>query len=256
MATFVKTATSVIDSIDKSSPAMESTKELLDTLQELAKTKADLYEEQIQLNLQNAGVGADKTVPVVRTINRKKLTRTYSSESAEHLLENVGKEIKKLLGSISSGSSWDKIADAGIDIATKSINTAITAFLGSAIGKGAEDSDYKVVLDANSLVLLRLDYKGWAREITTTSIKQRCQKTVAYAYASSVVDMSKLKYETFRLYFNDLIKEEYKLSSIKALAKTKELYGDLCGSENYQAHSMAARNQRVLQGFAPESAGR
>ena len=232
MSELVKTVTDVINGIDQSKPEAEATVELLNTLEELAQTKADLYEEQIALALENAGKDPDKTLPIITIMLHEKGIRAAISDKAQ-IAKGVADAVKSLLGTISTeGGDWAKIADKGINIASAAINGAINTFLGKASGDVQDKGDTHIVLDAENMELLRIDYHVWQRDIKTASIKTRVEKVVAYSYTKSVVDMPKVNYTTFQEYFLKIVKEDYNIPDtdpIAAVGKCKEFFIALGG---------------------------
>jgi len=229
MSTIVKAAQSVIDDIDKSAPELEATRELLETLEELAKAKAEYFAEEIENGLLGAGEGVDKLkVPIVAIDASGTDTRAYTSASAEHIADAVGDTIKNLLGVIKDSGDWAKIASAALDAASGSLNEIVTGFLGADQGEADEKRGYEVIVDGYEL--LRIDYRLWRRFITTQAIKKRVELVAAVAYSKGVVDITKLDPNYFRDKFQGMVAQAYGITDpLESIKKCNELFEALGG---------------------------
>ena len=197
---------------------------MLDTLEEFADVKANLFKEELANELKNAGIGSDLTLPITHIVTRDTETHAYASDSADHIVDAVASSVQKLLGVIKGDdTAWDKIASAAIDIAKDSLNTIITAFLGASEGT-ADYTEYSFIY-LDGVVLMRVDLKGWRRDITSTGIKQYIQNVSAFAYAKSVVDVAKTDVGTFTEYVQRLVAKAYDLNDpIEVADKCQEFY--------------------------------
>lgn len=247
MTTFVKAAQEIVKSIDPSSPAMNETKELLSTLEELGNTKQALFEEKITLAQQNAGIGSDKTLPVASLDNRTSGMHAYVSADAEHIANTISETIKSLLKTIQSGSSWDKIASAGLDIGTTAVNTLVTGLLGGSDGTVGGSDHYLIF--TNGISLKRVDFLVWKRSIQTKGIMNRCEQILAFAGYSSIVDLPKVDKSTFRDKFQYTVMKSYPdiaEDPIKIIDKCDELFNKIQENNSMTTGVKAAANVQLV----------
>ncbi len=130
MATFANAVKDIIDSFDGSQRELESVRELLEVLEELAESKAELFANEITIAHNNAGLGTDKNLKVESSGDVFRTTHAYSAKRLEpDIIKNVEKTINDLLGTISGGGDWSKIAEKGIKIVIGLVGDALKLFL-------------------------------------------------------------------------------------------------------------------------------
>jgi len=205
--------------IDKSKEKNDKARELIDTLSSLAQTKADLMESQIADDI--AASELSKTVPITLIMQKQKETHAYhSNDGGKGIVDAVTTSVNQ----IATGSSGDVISGiSGL------LSTALTAFLGS--NTGSEDTIENYTVYTDGISLFRLDYKGWKRDTSGTSISKTMENVSAWCYSKSVVDVTKLDYQSFvALYQNVLQSSEPELTKdaiLQQLDDLKKIYDRL-----------------------------
>lgn len=168
MSDFAATVKQIIDNIDPSDKELESIKEQLNSLQELADSKAEVFYNRIKLAHQNVGVGTDKTLPVESTGEIRKITKAYTSSTSElSIYKNVEESLSNLFGSIEpNDSDWKEITGASLRLVIRLMGDAIKAFLAESDGEEATDERSIVLIDGK-MNLIRVDYGIWHQSINT-----------------------------------------------------------------------------------------
>ena len=186
----------------------------LDTLSELAKVKADLFNEKIELKLANAGTGIDKTIPISQVQDSIYETHAYTSNSSTEIAKTVTTAIK---GFVSGGK----------ENVTNGISSLITAAIKGLFGdESAEDlifEKYYVILEGAALV--RLDMMGWKRSIKASALSERIEQVSAFVLYKSSVSLKEVSFNTFLDFYQvPILADNPDAKLIDIVSEAKEIY--------------------------------
>lgn len=200
--------------IDKSGQLSEETKEALSFLSELANKQLTLYKLTITDELKNAE--QSKTLPITAIINRDGQTRSYLKKEADNINKVVDEAAGMFIG--------DQSVATGIGNMLKLL---IASFLGSSEGEEVYKEKYLCYTDGISL--LRFDFLAWKRNVKTQSLLTHTESVSAYYYTISVVDATKVDFQTFAALYKDVLKSggESAEEIIKSLDDLQKIYDRL-----------------------------
>lgn len=180
--------------IDAINPVADQRKEIeqqLDTLAELAETKANLFDATLRDDILNAGTDANRSVPVASIIGHNKWTHAYHATHADKITSEVTDSLNMLITG-EKNKSFDAVKQL--------LSTAMTAFLGE--GQGSDFKQYSYYVLSIGQSLLRVDTYAWSRDVTAAALTSVVQKVAAFVGYTSVVDMGKLPFSTFYFYYS------------------------------------------------------
>lgn len=196
---------------DVSKDARDECAAHLDTLMALGQAKSQFYAEKINTSLLGAGQGTDRTFPISTIQSFIYQTKAYTSDNAKNITDVVDKSIKGFV----SGDSQSAISTM--------VSGFVDILFGSSEGEESEVIRYCAILEGASMV--RLDFAGWSRSVTSTALKSKCDKVSAFVLYRSIIDMSKVTLNDFISVYQWTVKAENPgLSTIDILDKCKELY--------------------------------
>lgn len=196
---------------DVSKDARDECAAHLDTLMALGQAKSQFYAEKINASLLGASQGIYRIFPISTIQSFIYQTKAYTSDDAKNITGIVDNSIKGFV-------SYDS---------QSAISTMISGFVnilfGSSEGVESEVIRYCAILEGASMV--RLDFAGWSRSVTSTALKSKCDKVSAFVLYRSIVDMSKVTLNDFISVYQWTVKAENPgLSTIDILDKCKEIY--------------------------------
>lgn len=207
----------VIKSFDASDELGKVQKEAVEALAQLGLSKAKNFELEITEKLQNAGSGANLTIPVTSVIRSLSDVRAYSSTSAQYIGETVLKALKSFI----KGTSEDIIGGVG-----EVMSGVISVFLGESSASSGEIAEYYVTTEGLSII--RIDMKAWYLNVSSKSIYEKMERVTAIVAVKSIVDLKKIDFATFlNLYQEMLNQTKMTTEQIKiALDQAKMIYKD------------------------------
>jgi hypothetical protein len=157
----------------------------LQALDEMARTKADLFREIAIKNLIDAGNGTDKTAPIVHILDTLHETYAYSSQNASGISEKVNSALMNLIG------DGDEQINSGI---SKLMSQAVIALFKNN-EKSADMNIYFLAVEGTSII--RLDLYGWKRIVTSELLARKVEQVSAFVLVKSVVDVNRLDFNLF-----------------------------------------------------------
>ncbi|HAU2960467.1 TPA: hypothetical protein JC757_004352 [Salmonella enterica subsp. diarizonae] len=196
---------------DVSKDARDECAAHLDTLMALGQAKSQFYAEKINTSLLGAGQGTDRTFPISTIQSFIYQTKAYTSDNAKNISDVVDKSIKGFV----SGDSQSAISTM--------VSGFVDILFGSSEGEESEVIRYCAILEGVSMI--RLDFAGWSRSVTSTALKSKCDKVSAFVLYRSIVDMSKVTLNDFISVYQWTVKAENPgISTVDTVDKCKELY--------------------------------
>lgn len=177
----------LIDSFDQTDAKLAEQKEAVRAMEELGKSKAEVFIRDIALSLLSAGdEKSNKTVPITFVVGSKKEVRAFSSSE----VANIGGVVNNALTSFLSGKKENIINGVG-----NLINSALSIFLGE--GEAASDSVEMYYVTTDGLSPVRIDLKSWYYSASASSITSKLEKIVVVVVTKSVIDVSRIDLGTF-----------------------------------------------------------
>lgn len=182
----------VIEQIDGTDDAHAVHKEALTALSVAAEAKAQLMRTEVEKSLRDAANNSNHTVPVANTVGWISETHAYSASNVDHIPDAVAEALQGFIGATTESVSRGV---GGL------ISRAFEAFFSQAVGESTTKNLYYIF--AHSTAVLRLDVKAWQYNIRTTSLRSRTEKAVAVFAAKSIVDISRIGFDTFAYLFGE-----------------------------------------------------
>jgi hypothetical protein len=176
----------VIKKFDGSGDLLEAQREVIETLEQLAIAKADVFSSEIDLLLHGAGGNVDKTVPIIIINSKEYSARAFSSTSTGDIAKVVADAIQAFLGGV--------VSDV-LEGVKKLLSKALEVFFGSSSAASSTMRQYFVY--ATPFCIYRVDMAAWYRMVTASAIQTKINKAVAVAYTQSTVDIENLTWAEF-----------------------------------------------------------
>jgi hypothetical protein len=156
----------------------QQTKELLDNMTELVKTKVEVWRNFVLDSAKNP-----KRISVERTLMEKLEVRAsadFNTEKSEGDKKgNLFKGIKDCAASFTDGKYVDGVANG--------LESIISGVIGSASGSASEESNYMVIVGDNG-ALLRIDYYCYFRKVMAAQLfSSQMQELIGVGYIISSV---------------------------------------------------------------------
>lgn len=167
---------------------------LVDSLESLAEEKANGFKAAITDSLLAAGTGIDRTIPISTIDDFTYETHAYNSQNANAIESTITSSINDFV----QGGTQNILN--GI---TNILTTAITALFGDTSASEQEVQRYFVATEG--IALVRLDFMGWKRSVSSTSITSTNQQVSAFVMMKSTVDVEKLDFDTFLTTYQDVL---------------------------------------------------
>ncbi|MCL6309710.1 hypothetical protein QQL38_25035 [Pseudomonas syringae] len=183
----------------------------LDTLMALGTAKSQYYAEKINTGLLGAGQGTDKTFPITTIQSFVYQTRAYTSDNASNISGVINDSIKGFV----AGDNEKAVGSL--------VNGFVSLVFGASEGSETEVIRYCAILEGASMV--RLDFAGWSRSVSSTALKNKCDRVSAFVLYRSIVDMKKVTLNDFIAVYQATVKAENPgIDTANVLIKCKELF--------------------------------
>ena len=142
-----------IKTFDPATDKKEEIELALNLLFELAKSKSDFFEKEIEQLLRTAGTEDNPTIPITQVLGKHSEIRAYTSDDNTKILQETTDAIKKFI----NGGTENIINGIGA-----LLSSGINALLGTGTGVQAVQSDYFIAVEGLSII--RIDVKSWVRK--------------------------------------------------------------------------------------------
>ncbi|WP_436856648.1 hypothetical protein [Citrobacter tructae] len=183
----------------------------LDTLMALGLSKTQYYAEKINTDLLGAGQGTNRTFPISSIQSFIYQTKAYTSDNANNITDMVNSSISDFV----SGDNKSAVSTL--------VSGFVNILFGSSEGSESEVLRYCAILEGASMV--RLDFAGWSRVVTSSALKSKCDKVSSFVLYRSIVDMSKVTLNDFIQVYQVTVKAENKdLDIAGVVKKCQDLY--------------------------------
>lgn len=207
----------VINSMDNSDQKLAEIRETLQILTSLAASQAQIFREEIELDLRTGKTTDNLTIPITKIASKQEQYRATSSEKTSDVLGELSTAIQ---GMISDPSASGIVAGVS-DIASSALNT----IMGVAEGEEQTVKLYFVVADYPAIV--RFDFAFWARRIQAESIKKYCETALSCVAYKSAVDVTKLSFNDFLTLYGPILNKGFGSDPTKMeqmIEKAKKIY--------------------------------
>ncbi|BAU26760.1 hypothetical protein DFP93_11130 [Aneurinibacillus soli] len=203
----------VFKELDTFSELGEMQKQLIITLDDLARSKATIFEQEIKESLLETT--ENRTIPINHITSKMTRIHTYTEESAKHILENVKESLRNF---VTKGN--EKV----IDEVGNLMSGEVTRFLNESGVNSNVLKRYYVMTEGESII--RIDLRGWYSEINIKSLANKIEKISAFVAVKSAVNLQALDYNAFlSVYQYQLSKSDLNLTDIKeALDEARQIY--------------------------------
>lgn len=236
----------VINSLDNSKEKAGEIRENLKIIMDLAESKAQIFEQDIQLDLKTGKTTDDLTVPITKVIGK---TIEYRATASDKVSDVLGEVTSAIGGMISSGS-----AQGVINGIAKIATSALTTIMGVAEGEEQVVKLYSVVTDYPAIV--RFDFAFWSRKIAAQSLKKYCETALACVAYKSAVDVRKLAFNDFLALYGPVLNAGFgsdQSKMVEMINQAKSVYGMYAGDDTNKSLAIVRSNVRP-RGIALEAA--
>lgn len=207
----------IIKTVDNTDAKAAEIRENLKILMSLAESKAQIFEDDIVIDLKTGKTVDNLTVPITKVVKKTIQYRATSSDKASDVFGEVSSAIKDMI----SDSSASGIVTGVAKIATNALNT----IMGTGEGEEQVVKLYSVVTDYPAIV--RFDFAFWARKIQAQSLKKYCETALACVAYKSAVDVTKLAFNDFLALYGPVLNEGFgsdPKKMMEMITKAKEVY--------------------------------
>lgn len=207
----------IISKVDNTDQKAAEIRENLKILMSLAESKAQIFEDSIQLDLKTGKTSDDLTVPITKVIKKQIQYRATSSDKTSDVFGELSTAIQDMISDSSASGIVKGVA--------KIANSALGTIMG--VGEGEEQvvKLYSVVTDYPAIV--RFDFAFWARKIKAESMKKYCETALACVAYKSAVDVTKLAFNDFLALYGPILNEGFgdnPAQMMEMIKKAKEVY--------------------------------
>ncbi len=198
---FAKDARNAVESIGGDDAVKTWLQNELKILTELAESKAEFLELQLLTSLRTAGSTDNLTVPVESVIESTSHTFASAKSGLDDSLNKIPKTVQSFINGISKGDPSDIVT--GI---CDNVGTALAIFLGTGSASTNTDKWYYVYTEGLSIV--RIDIYAWYRDIEAAGLQSKVEKAGAFSMTKSIVNISKLHFNTFLNLYQKQLKSQ------------------------------------------------
>lgn len=167
----------VTSSDDKQSDEM---KELMNSLQEIIKTKSELFETRVSLDK-----ATDKTLPISHVL--QKFSETYAL--AKQNMDDLEQGVRDLIGLYSSGKHAESVA--------RTISTSLTLALGSGTAEDKTVQSYCLLVGPLG-GFFRVDYFFYVYTVQSQQFRTKFEQLLHVQYIISSVKLQNIDDQTIR----------------------------------------------------------
>lgn len=202
----------IINQVDNTDQKAAEIRENLKILMSLAESRAQIFEDEIQLDLKTGKTSDDLTVPITKVVTKQVQYRATSSEKTSDVLGELSSAIQSMISDSSASGIVNGVA--------KIANSALSTIMG--VGQGEEQvvKLYSVVTDYPAIV--RFDFAFWARKIEAESMKKYCETALACVAYKSAVDVTKLAFNDFLALYGPILNEGFGSDPAKMMEMIKQ----------------------------------
>lgn len=223
-----------IKSIDSSDNIADEIKEALTLLIDMAQSKSDLFEQEIETDLKTGKTLDNLTVPITKVLLKDMQCRAITAEDPNPDIQGIVKE--DMAGMFSGDVS---ILNGISDIIVKAINIVVGT------GEGTEMTRDFYLVAIEYPAIIRYDFKFWGRAVQAKNIREKIHNAVTSVVYKSAVDVKQLDFNTFLSVYAPILNDAYSkdISKIKeALEQAKEVFNIYKSEDNkihFEAENMA-----------------
>lgn len=238
--------TEAVKRIDTSKEEMSDTKDTLDLMVELTKSKAEEFKREIEDTLKDGlflGTGDNRKTlffPITSVKDSRVEYRCITKDTPTNLVDTIADSICDMIEDNSATGIVKGIA--------KIINGAIQPLLGLSEGSEQYCSSTSTFIEGKGLAMsiVRFDCIIWARAISAKSIKEQIEKTMACVAYKSVVNVKKITFDDFRAVYSPLVDLSGTSNIQEAIKNAKDIYDMLGGgTELSNALPLKASQEKV-----------
>lgn len=227
----------VIKKIDTSGEQKQEITETLDLLVELTKARAEQYKHTIEDNLNRArifgkGQSTDSLLFPISSVKDARVEyRCVTQNRPSDIIEKIAESISGMIEDNSTGSIIKGIA--------KILNSALEPLLGLSAGKEQYLATTSTFIEGSGIAvnIVRFDCIIWGRSVSSKSIKEQLDTTLACVAYKSVVNVKQLSFDDFRDVYAPIIDASGTTDIAKALKEARAIYDMLDGGSELPARS-------------------
>lgn len=208
----------LVKKADASTDIADEVKEALKLMMELAESKAQVFQKQIENDLLTGKTMDNLTIPITKVVRWDIQYRATTSDTPNtDPLKVVTQSISDMIQDHSAQGIVSGISNICMGV--------VDTLMG--IGKGEEQVIEKYLVTADYPAIVRLDFRFWCRKISATSIRKKCETVFSYVCSKSAVDISKLSFNDFLSVYSQVLRAGFgdDPSKLKEMVEqSKEIY--------------------------------
>lgn len=196
---------------DMSSELRAECSERLYILKTLAEAKTEYYVEKFRTTLLGAGTGSDRSLPISTIQSFTSQIKAYTPDSAKRINNVVRRSIKGF------------VSNDNVPAVANLISGFVDIMFATSSKAENEVDHYIVILEGQSIV--RLDFAGWSRMVTSRHLMGKCDYVSAFVLCRSIVDMERVSWHDFYpVYLMTLQAENPGIAKSEMMKKCYQLY--------------------------------
>ena len=209
----------VVSTADASSDVEDAVKESLSFLLALAESKAKVFEQAIEKDLDSGRTFDSLTVPVTRVLKRRTEYRAITAHTTTNALDAISSAIVDMVGD----PSLELIAGGIAGVANDILSTVI------GVGAGQERAMTGYTVAPIFPAIVRFDFGFWARGVSSQAIRRHTESAITCVVYESAVNVFKLTLNEFLAIYASVIAKAYPgndnmVDKIAMISQAKELY--------------------------------
>jgi hypothetical protein len=209
----------VINTADASNEVEDVIKESLNYLLALAESRATIFEQAIEKDLDSGRTFDSLTVPVTRVLKKRTEYRAITAHTTTDVLDAVSSAIVDMVGN----PSLELITSGIAGIASDILSTVI------GVGAGQERAMTGYTVAPIFPAIVRFDFAFWARGVSSQAIRKHTESAITCVVYESAVNVFKLTLNEFLSIYSSVIAKAFPdgdnmVDKIAMISQAKELY--------------------------------
>jgi hypothetical protein len=185
-----------IEAVDPAPDKRSDLTAMLGLITELAEQKVKQFSLEINASLGNAGTPENRTLPVTAIVSSHTEYRAFVRSDARLIPDVVTAAVQSFFGGD---------AASVVEGVKSLVITAVDGILGGGEATQGEKSVYFIGVE--NFAIVRYDVRFWSRTITAKGLSQHIESVLAVAAFKSSVDVQKLDFNTFMLFYGEQLKK-------------------------------------------------
>ena len=230
-----------VNGLDSSDELLNSQKDSINILSDLAESKSELFRAEILESLRTSGTPENQALPIDSIIASEVFTHAYHSNNFSLIESTITDSFKDFM----NGGTESILTGVG-----KILSGAAQTLLG--VSSGSSKTYKSSFIVPENLSMIRVDVRLWCMDVSAQSIRSVVENVFAAATYKSIIDLTKIGYSTFLHYYQSQLDRTGMTGDELAshLEKAGQIY-QLINSNTFNAAPTSSNGESVLTNFVP-----